>query len=104
MVINLECYAHFDVRKPFAISIFNEADTPVIAITALQSGEIPLEMHFDLIESWLRQTNIRVSSLELTDEASAGLFTVNDWMVLDVAKFNLWHIDVPFVSWHVIPV
>jgi len=103
MVINLECYAHIDVRKPIAISIFDEADTPVIAITALKSGEVALEMHFDFIKSWLRQTNIRVASLELADEAS-GLFTVNDWMVLDIAKFNLWHTDVPFASWYVIPV
>lgn len=103
MVINLECYAHIDVRKPIAISIFDEADTPVIAITTLKSGEVALEMHLDLIESWLRQTNIRVASLELADKASS-LFTFNDWMVLDISKFNLWHIDVPFAAWHVIPV
>jgi len=77
------------MRIPVAICSFDVADTPVVAVTALQIREDALKMDGNFIESGFRQTNIWVSGLELANEAGLSLLSFNNWMILDVTELDL---------------
>ena len=76
----------------------------MVAVTALQIREDALEVDRNFIESGFWQTDIRVSSLELANEATLCLLSINDWVVFDVTQLDLGNGQCPLMTWHRVPV
>jgi len=76
----------------------------VVAVAALQIGEMALEVNSNLIESGFWKTDVWVSGLELANEATLSLFSVDDRVICDVTQLDLGNGQRPLMTWHGVPV